>query len=85
MDLNSNHQIKLISFNCHGYKGNTLYINNIINTHDIIFLSETWLLQSESHLIHNLKLDFELYFTPVKVELAGRPYGGNIMLVRKAE
>ena len=82
MDIDN--EIKLISLNCHGCKGNTLYINNIITTHDIIFLSETWLLQSESHLIHNYKLDFELYFTPAKVELSGRPYGGNIMLVRKS-
>ena len=75
--------IKCVALNCHGFKGKTVYINDRNRQYDCIFLSETWLLESEKHLTHNFKIDFELFFTPAKVEHAGQPYGGNIMLFKR--
>lgn len=68
--------VKFIALNCHGFKSNFLYINNIVRLHDCIHLSETWLTQSEAHLIH-------ITFQPANKQNFGRPFGGTILFLRK--
>ena len=78
----TNINVKFTALNCHGLKGNTLYVNKLLNEHDVIFLSEMWILESEKNLINNYKRDFEIYFTPAKIGHSGRPYGSNMMLIK---
>ena len=74
---------RLYTFNCNGIKSNYHYVSSIIRKYDYCFLSETWLLQAEEHLLDNLKNHFKVITTPAKRHLAGRPFGGNIVLVRR--
>ena len=80
---NNNNDTKFIALNCYGFKSKYLYINNIITGHDCIHLSETWLTQSEAHLIHNYKKDFYICFQPANKQNAGKPFGGTILLLCK--
>ena len=78
-------KLKIISLNCNGYKSNHHYIDSLlIPNFDIIFLCETWLLDSEKHLLHNYKSDFSVYFTPGKKHHSGRPFGGNTLFIRNS-
>ena len=84
MALMTSIDFKFLAFNCNGLKSNTAYINQLIANHDILFLSELWIQESEKHLIHNYRKDFNIIFTPGKRGAIGRPYGGNILLIRKS-
>ena len=37
-------KLRLVSFNCNGFKANHQYIRSLTQNFDIIFLCETWLL-----------------------------------------
>ena len=77
--------VKIVSLNCNGFKSNLSYIENVLlSNFDIIFLCETWLLDSEKHLLHNYKSDFSIFFTPGKKHHTGRPFGGNILFIRNS-
>lgn len=79
--------LKVISWNCQGFKSNGPWLVAYIKEFDIIALQETWLLESESILIDQLYPDYYVIhksampntFLPLK----GRPYGGVAFLVRK--
>ena len=75
--------IQIISLNCNGYKSNFVYTDTIIKNNDCIHLSETWITQSESHLLHRYKNDFNLTICPAKRHEHGRPFGGTVLLLRK--
>ena len=53
MAENSKTKLKLVSLDCNGFKANSHYITLLMQNYDIIFLCETWLLESEKHLLHN--------------------------------
>ena len=75
---------KFIALNCNGFKSNTIFIDQIIKNNDCIFLSESWLLNSEQFLLHNYKLQFKVISVPANKNPKGRPFGGTIMLLRKS-
>ena len=77
-------KLKVVSFNCNGFKANHQYIVSLTQSFDVIFLCETWLLESEKQLLHNFKSDFSIYFTPGNKHDSGRPYGGNALFVRNS-
>ena len=72
-----------ISLNCHGIKANFKYIDFLSSTYDIIFLSETWITETEKILLHNFQKDFYIFFEPAKQGLTGRPYGGTAMMIKR--
>ena len=83
MALSFNVPIKNVSLNTHGFKSNALYISNLINEYDIIFLSEHWLSKAEQSLITDIsKPHHRIYFTPAEKQASGRPYGGNCFITR---
>uniref|UniRef100_A0A7M5VBJ8 Reverse transcriptase domain-containing protein n=1 Tax=Clytia hemisphaerica TaxID=252671 RepID=A0A7M5VBJ8_9CNID len=83
--VGSEHNLNIVALNCNGYKTNYLYINNKLSKfYDIIHLSETWLTNSESHLIINsYKTDFHIINQPASRHQFGRPFGGTCLLLRK--
>ena len=71
----------LASWNCHGLKNNMQYASKLANSHDIVFLCETWLKPSDLNIMNEY---FESYeqaahmisrVDPLNV-LSGRPFGG---------
>ena len=75
---------KFGALNCHGFKTNSDYINLLSKSHDILYLSELWITESEKHLLDTYKNEFTLYFQPGSQGAAGRPFGGTALLVRKS-
>ncbi len=72
-------------FNTHGFKSNLAYLDQILNFCDILFISETWLLESEFFLFKNLNSNFNIYnksdmqFKPSH----GRPFGSRSWFINK--
>ena len=74
---------KVVTLNCNGLKGNFVYVKDLANKFDCIFLTETWILRSEQHLLS----DFEQKFTIIPVYAnkhnTGRPFGGTVLLLNR--
>jgi len=75
--------LNIISINCNGYKANSLYTDKLTKSYDCIHLSETWLSQSEFHLLHQYKKDFHLILQPANRHEFGRPFGGTALFLRR--
>ena len=46
-----NHVLKTVAFNCHGLKSSLPYVKELLNDHDIVFISEHWLLPGEIKML----------------------------------
>ena len=71
--------LRLTSFNCHGFKSSSDFINSHLNDSDIVALRETWLLPNELNLTNINKNVNSFSISSVNLEdkiLVGRPYGG---------
>lgn len=81
-------RLRVATFNCNGFKGNSGLIKNLCDNHDIIFLQELMLLEHDLHLLNRMHSEFiGRGFSPVDVSsnlLTGRPYGGLGCLYRKS-
>ena len=79
--------LKIVSFNCHGFKSSLSDIRSLCNSYDIIFLQELWLYKTELHLLHKVHPDFEgIAVSSMKENNGlthGRPYGGIGILLNK--
>ena len=70
-----------VTFNCNGYKGSSLYVEKLIQMHDIVFLCEHWM-QPKDLVMFEQNLDYDKYWTCMKSSvnpdecLKGRPFGG---------
>jgi 23S rRNA A2030 N6-methylase RlmJ len=80
--------IRIVSFNCYGFKGSYVLIRQLARENDITFLIETWLAHEESHIIleafietHNIE---STQFFSNQEKLVGRPYGGLCLLIKKS-
>ena len=80
MSLNN---IKVISLNTHGFKGNVVYVNNIVKNNDIIFISEHWISKLELFLLEDISSSHSLIFHEAQKNGTGRPFGGNCFFIRK--
>ncbi len=83
--MNVSVEISLISFNINGCKRNLAFLQNLLNNHDIIYLCETWLLDSDIMfyfknftITHNIHHKADMLFPPK----TGRPFGGRAFLVQ---
>ena len=72
-----------ITFNCFGLKSNSLYVEQTILRYDCIYLTETWLLSVEEHLLNKFKRDFHIITVPARKNSSGRPFGGTALLIRR--
>ena len=86
----ANITLKLASWNCQGLKSNMQYASKLANSHDIVFLCETWLKPSDLNIVNEY---FETYeqaahmissVDPLNV-LSGRPFGGIGFIIRNPD
>lgn len=80
---NCTDNLKFVSLNCYGYKTNSVYIEKLTKLYDAIHLTETWLTQSELHLLSSYRNNFHLFVQPANQHDHGRPFGGTTLLLRK--
>ena len=48
-----------------------------------MYLTETWLLKSEEHSLHEFEADFIIITVPATKLTTGRPFGGTILLLNR--
>lgn len=81
------HPVKLISFNCQGFKSSRLHVEDFCTEYDIIALQEHWLLPGDIDLLGQVHPDFDYHgLSAVDASegtLKGRPYGGVAILWRR--
>lgn len=70
-----------VTLNCNGLKSNFVYTKELISQHHCIFLTETWLVTSEEHLLSEFNSRFKIITVPAKKKNAGRPFGGTALLL----
>lgn len=79
--------LKIATYNCHSFKTSVNDIRQLCNTHDIILLQETWLLESELPLLGQVNTNF--YYKGISSMdcnsklFTGRPFGGLAILWSK--
>ena len=74
--------IRVVGFNTHGLKSNVPFVGNLLNTFDVLFISEHWLSNAERLIIKDIvPSNYKLHFSPAQKKAAGRPYGGNLFIV----
>ena len=79
-EADKTHVLKTVAFNCYGLKSSLPYVKELLNDHDIVFISEHWLLPGEIKILADRDLKTELSHLkssvdPTKV-ISGRPHGG---------
>ena len=80
-------QIRSCSFNCRGWNNGILTLKNFIDSLDLCFIREHWLLNDHLHRINALSSDFlsvSVSGMDSSVLLCGRPFGGASILYRKS-
>ena len=79
--------LRIMSYNCYGLKSSLVDLYALCEQFDIIFLQETLLFRYELPLLCNIHPDFEgmgiSAIDDTGSLLAGRPYGGVAILIRK--
>ena len=86
--LTLSYSLRVTSYNCRNLKSSIDNVRQLCDTHDIIFLQETWLTNDELSLLKCLHADF--YADGVSAMdttsgiLIGRPFGGICILWRKS-
>ena len=88
MEYSNDVTIKIACYNCKGLRSSVHEVKSIRETHDIMFLQETWLMPHNLCTLHSIHDSF--YgdgVSAVHTEngiLVGRPYGGVAILWRKS-
>ena len=79
--------IKAVTFNCKNFKSSVDEIRELCQSHDLIFLQETWLLDSELTMLSQVDCDFSAQGVSTMDTnnqlITGRPYGGLAILWAK--
>ena len=79
--------LRIMSYNCYGLKSSLVDLYALYEQFDILFLQETLLFRYELPLLCNIHPDFEgmgiSTIDDTGSLLAGRPYGGVAILIRK--
>ena len=78
------HKLRICSYNVCGFNTvKSVYINKLLETHDILLLQEHWLYDSQSHLLHDHIPGVSYYSVSGMTEsrvVSGRRYGGCAVL-----
>jgi hypothetical protein len=78
--------LKIVVLNRAGAKGNFVYLTELIENNDIVFICEHWLNKHEKFLINNLCKKEETVFFSSPIESSsylGRPWGGICWVIHK--
>ena len=77
--------LKVVGLNAHGAKSNIAYIKLLFETYHITFISEHWLSNAEKMVIKDsIDDDHKLHFSTAEKKATGRPFGGNLFVVKKS-
>ena len=79
--------LKCCSFNCRGWNNGKLTLKNYIDSLDLCFVQEHWLLYDNLNLVREISPDFLCVGVSGLSSdslLQGRPYGGCSILYRKS-
>ena len=80
--------LNLVPFNCQGIKSSIPEIHELCDKHDICLIQESWLMENELCMLHNIHKDFAAFvISSIDVSkgiIGGRSYGGLAFLWRKA-
>jgi exonuclease III len=90
--MNNMHNIKLVSFNLHGFNAGLSMLRELCDDNDvgIVAIQEHWLTPDKLHLLETVHPEFTAYgisamTNRLKSEIyRGRPYGGTAFLWRKS-
>lgn len=76
--------LKFASFNTRNSLTNLDFINFLLNMDlDVLFISETWLLNNESHYLKKLTNNYEFLHKSDMITKPKRPFGGNCIFYKK--
>ena len=83
----ANTTLNLCTFNCKNVKASVPKIIDLCNSHDFVFLQETWMSRAQLPTLSNINNEFVGYgLSSLKDEeqiYTGRPFGGISVLWRK--
>ncbi len=84
--INNKVEISVLSYNINGTKRKISYLQPLLTSHQIIYICETWLIDSDIHFYfnnfsttHEISHSADMLFPPKQ----GRPFGGRAFLVNK--
>ncbi len=81
----SQEPLKICSLNCHGLKGNVMYLDYLLSKYKVLFLNEHWILEKEKFIFEKLCKNHNLFFQSAQTHInsKGRPYGGLAWVISK--
>ena len=71
--------LSVLTFNCYGLKSSLNYVKELMNTNDVIFLNEHWLMDSDILVIKAILSEYDVYMKSsmdCESNACGRPFGG---------
>ena len=71
--------LSVLTFNCYGLKSSLNYAKELMNTNDVIFLNEHWLMDSDILVIKAILSEYDVYIKSSmdgESNACGRPFGG---------
>ena len=79
--------LRCCSYNCCGWNNGVIFLKGILDSIDLCFLQEHWLITGQLHKINTISDDFLLISVSGMDSfslLAGRPFGGCAIIYRKS-
>ena len=79
--------LRLCTYNCRGSRSGSNYVSSILDSYDLIFIQEHWLLPDHLGALNNISDDFisvGVSGIDTSEVLVGRPYGGCGILLLKS-
>ena len=78
--------LKIVSYNCSGWKSGSNYVKSLLQSCDLCLIQEHWLFREnlDSLLISNDFLSVSVSGMDSSQLLSGRPFGGCCIMYRKA-
>lgn len=87
MENEVNKTLKICTYNCKNFKGNTLMIKKLIQNHDICFFSEHWLDSNEKYFFDDVAEQHHIFYQADMVNrnlIQGRPFGGICWVIKNS-
>jgi len=82
--------LRISTYNLHGFKNSWSYLQQLLDSNDIVFVQELWLYDSELSMLNMLSESFVVHAqsgmdnSVQKGMHIGRPYGGVAVFIRKS-
>jgi hypothetical protein len=86
-NVNNMGNLKIVSYNCYGFKANSNFVQLLLAQFDICFFCEHWLAEEEEYLFKQMSSTHHFIFKAsysAKDKIRGRPYGGLCWAIDKS-